>query len=124
MHAIYIQQKLKYQCNADASTLNQFIRQIKLFAGGWKMPPFARSAAVRVFDSVFGKYVVYCFRSSGLDITAKHKFINTVTYVYIIFLFLVLFSVIYTTLTAEMETKLIALAGMGPSIQVRMRPNL
>lgn len=75
------------------------------------------SAALRMFDLVFGKYLVYCYKSFGLDLTKEH-FVNYITYTYVPFLFLALFSVIYTALTANLETKLIALVVLGPTLQV------
>lgn len=97
------------------------LRRIKLTAESSyllvEMPPFASSAAVQVFDLIFSKYIVYCSRIVGLDIS-KTKFMNAATFAFLAFLFLALFSVIYTTLTAQLEIKLIALAALGPILQV------
>lgn len=88
------------------------------------MPQFASSTALRVFNLLFGKYVAFCYRIVGLDVSTKHKFVNAKTFLFGAFLFLALFSVIYTTLTAELGSKLIALAVLGTVLQVLMRPNL
>lgn len=75
------------------------------------------AAALRMFDIIFGKYILYCSKSCGLDLS-KEYFVNYITYAYVPFLFLALFSVIYTAVTADLETKLIALVSLGPILQV------
>lgn len=76
------------------------------------------SAALRVFDSIFRKYLVYVSQMVGLDLSKRNTFVNFITRSYIVFLGLSLFSVFYTIYISEIQLKLMALAALGPITQV------
>lgn len=80
---------------------------------------FTKSAAVRLFDEVFFKYVALCTRICGQDLE-KTKFVNFLTFSYIFFLSLGTFASIYTSFSDYMMDQLFGLLSIGAASQVSM----